>query len=161
MARICNDEWVCFGVMSGHDRKTLSLSVQRDLAAHGARAVGAGTQRNNSATGATLVTIASSNHLLLQSEPGWARAQEAIEQFLPTAGAAALSGPLAALTPRLRELLELLALGRDNTQIAAVMGLSEKTVRNQVSMLFDRLGVESRAMAIVLARDNGVGQLRQ
>ncbi len=65
------------------------------------------------------------------------------------------------LTPRLRELLELLALGRDNSQIAAVMGLSEKTVRKQVSLLFDRLGVESRAMAIVLARDNGVGQVRQ
>jgi uncharacterized membrane protein len=29
MASICNDEWACFGVMSGHDRKTLNLSVRR------------------------------------------------------------------------------------------------------------------------------------
>ena len=70
----------------------------------------------------------------------------------------AADGPLAGLTPRLREVLELMAQGRDNWQIAAVMGLSEKTVRNQVSILFDRLGVDSRAMAIVLARENGLGQ---
>jgi DNA-binding NarL/FixJ family response regulator len=58
----------------------------------------------------------------------------------------------------MRELLELLAQGRDNTRIAAVMGLSQRTVRNQVSMLFGRLGVESRSMTIVLARENGLGQ---
>ena len=108
--------------------------------------------------GASLVSIDSSNHLLLEDEPGWLRAREAIEQFLPAAGAPIQGGPLAGLTPRLRELLELMAQGRDNAQIAAVMGLSEKTVRNQVSLLFDRLGVESRSMAIVLARDNGLGQ---
>ncbi len=108
--------------------------------------------------GASLVTIDSSNHLLLENEPGWRHAREAIEQFLPTAGAVATDGPLSQLTPRLREVLELMAQGRDNSQIAAVMGLSEKTVRNQVSMLFDRLGVESRAMAIVLARNHGLGQ---
>ena len=107
--------------------------------------------------GASLVGIDSRNHLLLGNEPGWLRAREAIEAFLPAAGAAPGEGPLAALTPRMRELLELMAQGRDNTQIAAVMGLSEKTVRNQVSMLFDRLGVESRAMAIVLAREQGLG----
>jgi len=110
--------------------------------------------------GATLVPIDSRNHLLLESEPGWARARDAIEQFLPAAGAAAADGPLAGLTPRLRRLLELLAQGRDNAQIAAALGLSEKTVRNQVSLLFDRLGVESRAMAIVTAREQGLGQLR-
>ncbi|MBN8493899.1 MAG: response regulator transcription factor, partial [Burkholderiales bacterium] len=69
------------------------------------------------------------------------------------------AGPLAALTPRGRELLELMAQGRDNAQIAAALGLSEKTVRNQVSMLFDRLGVASRAMAIVTAREHGLGRL--
>lgn len=108
--------------------------------------------------GATLVPIDSRNHLLLEDEPGWARAREAIDQFLPGAAMAPIGGPLAGLTPRLRELLELMAQGRDNTQIAAVMGLSEKSVRNQVSILFDRLGVESRSMAIVMARDNGLGQ---
>ena len=108
--------------------------------------------------GATLVPIDSRNHLLLEHEPGWALARAAIEQFLPGPVAVPADGPLASLTPRLRELLELVAQGRDNTQIAAVMGLSEKTVRNQVSILFDRLGVESRSMAIVMARENGLGQ---
>ncbi len=108
--------------------------------------------------GANLVTIDSRNHLLLESEAGWQVAREAIERFLPTAGAAVDGGPVATLTPRLRELLELLAQGRDNSQIAATMGLSEKTVRNQVSTLFDRLGVQSRAMAIVMAREQGFGQ---
>lgn len=109
--------------------------------------------------GASLVPIDSRNHLLLEDEPGWQQARRAIEQFLPAAGAAPAAGPLAALTPRGRELLELMAQGRDNAQIAAVMGLSEKTVRNQVSLLFDRLGVASRAMAIVLAREHGLGRL--
>jgi len=110
--------------------------------------------------GATLVPIDSRNHLLLETEPGWARAREAIEQFLPAAGAVQGEGPLAALSPRMRQLLELMAQGRDNAQIAASLGLSEKTVRNQVSLLFDRLGVESRAMAIVTAREQGLGLLR-
>jgi pimeloyl-ACP methyl ester carboxylesterase/DNA-binding CsgD family transcriptional regulator len=110
--------------------------------------------------GANLVTINSRNHLLLADEPGWQTAREAINNFLPAAGADMQGSPLAELTPRLRELLELMAQGRDNSQIAAVMGLSGKTVRNQVSMLFDRLGVESRSMAIVMARENGLGQDR-
>jgi DNA-binding NarL/FixJ family response regulator len=62
------------------------------------------------------------------------------------------------LSPRLLGLLDLMAQGRDNSQIAAVLGLSEKTVRNHVTQLFDRLGVGNRSQAIVLARDNGLGR---
>ena len=54
-------------------------------------------------------------------------------------------------------MLELLAQGRDNAQIAATLGLSDKTVRNQVSAIFDKLAVESRAQAIVAAREAGFG----
>jgi DNA-binding NarL/FixJ family response regulator len=53
--------------------------------------------------------------------------------------------------------LELLARGRDNTQIAATLGLSEKTVRNQVSAIFGRLDVQTRSQAIVAAREAGIG----
>lgn len=108
--------------------------------------------------GATLVPIESSNHLWLADEPGWTRARQAIEDFLPAAGAVVGDNLLARLTPRQLQLLELMAQGRDNLQIAAAVGLSEKTVRNQVSLLFERLGVASRAMAIVTARENGLGQ---
>ena len=43
-------------------------------------------------------------------------------------------------------------------EIAATLGLSEKTVRNQVSAIFDRLAVEHRAQAVLLALDAGLGR---
>ena len=67
----------------------------------------------------------------------------------------------AALTPRERGLLELIAQGRDNAQIAAKLGLSEKTVRNHITSIFAKLEVDNRARAIVLARDAGFGSERQ
>ena len=52
------------------------------------------------------------------------------------------------------------ARGHDNARIASDLGLSEKTVRNNVSHIFDKLGVASRAQAIVLARESGLGSGR-
>ena len=63
---------------------------------------------------------------------------------------------LAGLTPRERELLALIAQGRDNAQIAAVLGLSDKTVRNHITSIFAKLEVENRPQAIVLARTAGL-----
>jgi DNA-binding NarL/FixJ family response regulator len=62
------------------------------------------------------------------------------------------------LTPRETELVEFIARGLDNAQIAAHVGLSEKTVRNHISSIFTKLGVENRAQAIVRARDAGYGR---
>jgi DNA-binding NarL/FixJ family response regulator len=62
------------------------------------------------------------------------------------------------LTPRQGELVELIAQGLDNAQIAARLGLSEKTVRNHITSIFAKLEVESRSQAIVLARDAGFGK---
>jgi DNA-binding NarL/FixJ family response regulator len=45
--------------------------------------------------------------------------------------------------------------GRSNAEIAERLSLSEKTVRNTVSNIFDKLGVWSRAQAIVFAHDRG------
>jgi len=58
-----------------------------------------------------------------------------------------------ALSPREREVLALICEGLGNAQIAERLGISEKTVRNHVSNLFDKLGVWTRAQAIVFARD--------
>lgn len=44
-----------------------------------------------------------------------------------------------------------MAEGLDNRDIAARLGKSEKTVRNQVSVILDKFGVQSRAQAIVTA----------
>ena len=65
--------------------------------------------------------------------------------------------PLNALTPRERAVLEGIAGGLDNTEIAASLGLSEKTVRNHITRVFDKIGVAHRYQAIVLARDAGLG----
>ena len=109
--------------------------------------------------GAQFVPIESSNHLLLESEPGWRHWIQTVRAFLPGADAArGRSAAFETLSKRQREILELLAQGRDNAQIAAVLGLTDKTVRNQVSAIFDRLGVENRPQAIVLAREGGLGR---
>ena len=108
--------------------------------------------------GAELVPIDSPNHLLLAHEPGWQRWIDEVRQFLPTPPGRAGDPVFAALSTRQRQVLELIAQGRDNAQIAAVLGLSEKTVRNQVSSIFAKLGVEGRAQAIVRAREAGFGR---
>jgi len=61
------------------------------------------------------------------------------------------------LTEREREILALIAAGRENAEIARELGLSTKTVRNHASNIFMKLQVAHRAQAIVLARDAGLG----
>jgi DNA-binding NarL/FixJ family response regulator len=60
------------------------------------------------------------------------------------------------LTERERQVLELIARGSSNTEIAAALGLSLKTVRNHISNIFAKLQVAGRAQAIVKARDAGL-----
>ena len=62
------------------------------------------------------------------------------------------------LTAREREILDLIAAGRSNQQIAAALYLSPKTVRNNVSNVFAKLQVADRAEAIVRAREAGLGR---
>ncbi|HEX2313639.1 MAG TPA: response regulator transcription factor, partial [Thermomonospora sp.] len=61
------------------------------------------------------------------------------------------------LTDREREVLQLIAQGRNNHDIAQTLFLSPKTVRNHVSNIFMKLHVADRAQAIVLAREAGLG----
>jgi len=107
---------------------------------------------------ARLVPLDSMNHVLLETEREWKRWQEEVLAFLeaPAPPDAALAG----LTARERELLELIARGLDNAQVAAHLGLREKTVRNHITRIFAKLGVDNRARAIVLSRDAGFGLRR-
>ncbi|MFC5380407.1 response regulator [Aquipuribacter nitratireducens] len=66
--------------------------------------------------------------------------------------------PFPHLTAREREVLDLVAAGRSNPQIAELLFLSPKTVRNCVSNVFAKLHVADRAEAIVRARDAGLGR---
>jgi len=59
------------------------------------------------------------------------------------------------LTAREREVLALITEGLGNAEIAERLSISEKTVRNHVSNLFDKLGVWTRAQAMVFAHDHG------
>ena len=66
--------------------------------------------------------------------------------------------PFPTLTDRELAVLDQVARGLDNTSIARVLFLSEKTVRNYVSGIFAKLAVTSRAEAVVVARDAGLGR---
>jgi DNA-binding NarL/FixJ family response regulator len=105
--------------------------------------------------GAQFVELDSRNHILLEDEPAWARFQEIVREFIGVAAEQGEDRAFAALTPREREVLVLMTRGLGNADIAESLAISDKTVRNHVSNLFDKLGVWTRAQAIVLARDRG------
>jgi two-component system, NarL family, response regulator LiaR len=65
-------------------------------------------------------------------------------------------GSQAALTDREREILQLLAEGIDNRAIAARLFLSEKTVGNRLSEIFEKLGVTNRTQAAMVAVQRGL-----
>lgn len=67
------------------------------------------------------------------------------------------SQPFPDLTDRERDVLELIAQGRANPDIARRLGIAEKTVRNHVSIVFNKLQVVDRSQAIVRAREAGMG----
>lgn len=67
--------------------------------------------------------------------------------------------PFPELTPREREILDHIAAGRTNPQIAQALYLSPKTVSNNISAIFAKLHVQGRSEAIVLAREAGMGRL--
>jgi DNA-binding NarL/FixJ family response regulator len=104
--------------------------------------------------GSEFVELESRNHVLLEHEPAWARFCDAVLSFLQ-AGGSPTGSEFAALSVRERQVLKLLTEGLSNADIATRMLISEKTVRNHASNVFDKLGVWSRAQAIVFARDHG------
>jgi DNA-binding NarL/FixJ family response regulator len=61
------------------------------------------------------------------------------------------------LTDREREILELIAQGMKNLEIAEHLVISPKTVRNHISNIFTKLQVADRTEAIIQARDAGLG----
>jgi pimeloyl-ACP methyl ester carboxylesterase/DNA-binding CsgD family transcriptional regulator len=117
---------------------------------------------------ARFVELDSGNHLLLENEPSWQKFRQAVGEFLgwpreaPQRRAGdrpAESEDLASLTSREREILGLVASGASNQAIADQLFISEKTVRNHLTAIFDKIGVSSRSQAIVFARDRGMTAL--
>src|SRR5262249_39569605 len=108
------------------------------------------------------VQLDSENHMPLADEPAWSQLVAKVRSFLAepdcARGAVGNSLPLEDLTPRERAVLEGIAEGLNNFEIAASLRLSEKTVRNHITRVFDKLCVEQRCQAIVLAREAGLGR---
>jgi pimeloyl-ACP methyl ester carboxylesterase/DNA-binding CsgD family transcriptional regulator len=110
---------------------------------------------------ARFVPLNSRNAFLLEQESAWRVFESELQTFMSDRGST--SGPVQGLdveelTPREREVLELIAQGVDNGRIANDLRISEKTVRNYVSAVIEKLGFHSRSEAIVRARDAGFGR---
>jgi DNA-binding CsgD family transcriptional regulator len=115
----------------------------------------------NAIPNAQFVPLESRNHLLLEHQPAWRQFLDEIAHFVHAdRSGEALHAEFLELTVREREVLDLIARGLDNAQIAASLSLSEKTVRNHINSIFSKLGTPNRAQAIVRAREAGLGQGR-
>lgn len=123
-----------------------------DVLVEGALAAGARGYLLKGAAGAEIErairTVAAGDTVLSRS---------VAERVLGRVGAAPAVHTLG-LTPREREVLDLIARGLGNATIAARLHLSPKTVGNHISAIFTKLGVATRAEAIVRARETGLGQ---
>jgi pimeloyl-ACP methyl ester carboxylesterase/DNA-binding CsgD family transcriptional regulator len=111
---------------------------------------------------ARFVPLDSNNHILVEDEPAWSRLLDEVHEFLGvTEPQVEIGDPrelFPELTPRELEVLELLAQGASNYEIAEQLVITPKTVRNYVSRIYSKLGAESRAQAIVMAREAGLIQ---
>jgi len=106
--------------------------------------------------GAQFIELDSKNHIILEHEPAWERFCSEVLDFMGLTHSSLGEDPaFKSLSPREREVLALITEGLGNAEIAERLSISEKTVRNHVSNLFDKLGVWTRAQAMVFANDHG------
>jgi len=120
----------------------------------------AGRQLASLIPNARFVPLETSNHILLPDEGAWDTFRQELDDFLEAEGAAApsMDTALNSLTSREREVLDCVARGLSNRDLANLLRISEKTVRNHMTTVLSKLEVRSRAQAIVLARDAGFGR---
>lgn len=106
------------------------------------------------------VQLDSSNHILMEDEPAWDRFKAAVLEF--TGRSSGGEDPVfETLSDRERQVLAKVTEGLGNTEIAATLFISEKTVKNHITRIFDKLNVSTRSQAIVLARDKGFDGLER
>lgn len=114
---------------------------------------------------ARFVPLDSRNHILLEDEPAWNYFWEEMRTFLETTASQAIFRQklpcFDELTPREREVLELIAQGLSNNEIAEQLHITPKTVRNYSTRIYSKLAVDRRAQAIVIAREAGFGRKHQ
>src|SRR5580658_316629 len=116
----------------------------------------AGKQLAAEIPNAEFVSLDSRNHILLADEPAWPHFKDAVLEFTGHPRAAGAEDPLlATLSVRERQILAAVVSGQSNSQIGAALFVSEKTVRNSLTKIFEKLGVHTRTQAAVLARERG------
>ncbi len=112
--------------------------------------------------GARFVPLRGTNHILLEDDEAWPRFLAELRSFLgdapEPAGSTAGENVFPELTRREREVLDLVARGLSNDAISDGLNIASKTVRNHISRIYDKLGVRTRAEAVVLARQAGCGR---
>jgi pimeloyl-ACP methyl ester carboxylesterase/DNA-binding CsgD family transcriptional regulator len=111
--------------------------------------------------GARFAILDSKNHVLMQTEPAWNYFWNEFYGFLGVDSVSKAEVSVedkvwSELSARERDVLRLLAEGYNNLEISQKLVLSEKTVRNYVSKIYEKLQVYSRGEAIVLARKLGL-----
>jgi DNA-binding CsgD family transcriptional regulator len=110
---------------------------------------------------AKLIGLDDSNHILISKDPAWSRFVDEFRQFFlegtSQSSQVAARRALPELSAREMEVLDLIARGMDNDQIAARLALSPKTVRNHITNIFSKLEIYTRAKAVVIAREAGLG----
>ena len=96
---------------------------------------------------AELRVLDSSNHILQAGEPAWDEARAAMLGFLGAEAADDFG-----LTPREQAILDEICAAKSNKEIARILDMSEKTVRNHATRIFAKLGVATRQEAILKVR---------
>jgi len=113
---------------------------------------------------ARFIPLEGNNHILMKNEPAWEQFLLEAKAFTGTFNTPSLKNSenccsdFHELTSREQEVLELLARGFNNKKIADTLYISPKTVRNHVYRIFNKLQVNSRAKAIIMAREAGLGK---
>jgi DNA-binding CsgD family transcriptional regulator len=114
--------------------------------------------------GAHFAILDSKNHVLMQTEPAWHFFWNEFYRFLGVGSELPKSKTEVSvedkvwseLSARERDVLRLLAEGYNNLEISKKLVLSEKTIRNYVSNIYEKLQINSRGEAILLAHIHGL-----
>lgn len=108
---------------------------------------------------ASFLPLGGDNHILQPDDPAWRTFFHELRRFLfdgPVAASSHLAG-IAELTRRERQVLDFVARGSTNDELATQLSLTSKTVRNHISSIMGKLDVTSRSQLIVQARESGFG----
>lgn len=147
------------GRLRGRDGETLDALVSAELAALGGEACALYAFQDISSRKRSEAELMRAIEAVM-SDATWF-SQAVVEKLAalraPARPGKARAAAVAALSPRERDVIERMCRGLDDPAIAAELGVSPNTVRNHVTSIFRKIGVNRRSAAVVWARDRGFG----